>query len=766
IPLPNAGVQPTRDDFLAAIGTPEIGAPRLQEMLESAFGRVASRDLKTGANSSEFCQDSLYCDNRRGVNYAWRSTYGKGAVDCDFGECPSTAERRSSPWLETRRQAQGGADTQDYLEVNADLEVLIGTEDKNDCPFGDPICDYPNGTDYDWYADVGINVTLEPVCVDGPNNSHSIRLAVREVELNIEDGNLLVGIAETAIDTLCQLWGHVSDSEACSLSGFLSGTLDDEIENALASETFLDDLDACPEPIVANISEHGGIELLVPPPENGTGRSMPSDQWVRWARVLAAPGASRDVFESNAGVGIANVSITTPVPTAVVNAITGADSPTQKQSMGRLNRAQAGICALLAQYEDDQDDDGEPETYFVCDPALDLNDVPLPPPSVSSVDAFSCDSSIPSGTNDDNDKACEMLSLLKSFVMQPEIYEHCVLYNAGDAPPDLALPTIWELFEDVVTTCEDSLPSIETLIPVPSIELEIETGRYPGSDTFAFVDFSEAGSVKISDHEEFSCRNRLNVVLDPDPEEYEKCTDLEGSAGFAGCPCKDVDVFKFEDILVDGGFPDGPGSFLSHPQGNGQFCHDEGSEVVCGRVEKASRNYPKCMECGVDTALGCSCETTSECQGFEDNLRCVGSASEEGWPGGGPGTCLPDPGTGDGREELEEMPWFCLDNCEAIDGYGGQAAAACYYRGVNGLQAQHGTCVQLVFSCLEGIEGVCEIENGHMCKDGGAGPDVCEPECVADSDCPALGFPANYVCDSEWFSPAHCVPPECHGPFL
>ncbi|MEL7305090.1 MAG: hypothetical protein AAGJ56_04585 [Myxococcota bacterium] len=763
LPLPNAGVEPTRDDFIAAVGAPEIEANDLQAMLESAFGRVIARDIKEGANSDDACTGKTYCDNARGFRYAWRQTHHDSSPNCDFGDCPSAAERRSSPWVETRRLEQGGPDDQDFLQVSADLEVIRGKADPSDCPFGDLVCGEPNGTKYSWWADADVTLTLEPVCVDGPGNTHSIRLEARDVAIAIEDGNLLVDLGEPLVDALCGLWGWVSNGDSCSFVGLFSGSVEDDIKNALTKQTFIDDLENCPEPVVAELDADGGLKLAIDTPQNSTGREMASDQWVRWARIGAEPGAAQSSFEMASGTHVAATTITNPLDNAVVQAITGADAPTEKQSMARLDGAQAGICALLATYEADLDDDGADEEYFVCDPDIDLDVVALPPPRVTAAVAFSCDSTIPQGADADNDAACEELAQLKAFVMQPEIYDRCVLYNADGNPPDLALPVIWEQFEEVLATCADALPPVETLIPVPSVELVIANGRKPASDTFAFVDFSEAGSVKESDHDEFSCRNRLNLVLTPDPETYDECPDPDSpsSQGFAGCPCADLDD---SDFMAEGGFPDGPGSYLANgSNGPGQYCRDDGSEVVCGRVEKPSRSYPKCMECGVDTALGCSCEVTSDCQGFEDNLRCVGSASEEGWLGGGAGTCLPDPGTHDGREAIEEMPWFCLDNCGAIDGYAG-TVGGCYYRRTGPLVTQHATCINPLFTCLDTVAGVCEIEEGMMCKDGGDGPDVCEQECLFDSDCQELGFPAHYVCDSATYAPAHCVPPDCLNP--
>ena len=90
----------------------------------------------------------------------------------------------------------------------------------------------------------------------------------------------------------------------------------------------------------------------------------------------------------------------------------------------------------------------------------------------------------------------------------------------------------------------------------------------------------------------------------PPPPEYPDCLDPEDENqwGALGCPCKDVDIFAFADITLDGGAPDGEGSYLA--TGSGQFC--TGLDVVCSTIfgpdpNSTDDDFPLCRGCGNDS---------------------------------------------------------------------------------------------------------------------------------------------------------------------
>ena len=109
------------------------------------------------------------------------------------------------------------------------------------------------------------------------------------------------------------------------------------------------------------------------------------------------------------------------------------------------------------------------------------------------------------------------------------------------------------------------------------------------------------------------------------------------------------------------------------------------------------------------------------------------------------------------------MPWFCLDNCDAIDNYQ-DGVTGCIFEQLEGeLEFAHGTCVDFLCSCEVdnvNLPGVCE-QAGMRCNV----ENQCLPECEFSSDCAAIGFPSWYECDTAGgYTPGHCVPPGCAGP--
>ena len=252
----------------------------------------------------------------------------------------------------------------------------------------------------------------------------------------------------------------------------------------------------------------------------------------------------------------------------------------------------------------------------------------------------------------------------------------------------------------------------------------------------------------------------------PPPDAYDTCPDPNDPLlfGYPGCPCADVDIVKFEDTANEGGYPDGSGSYLVHglTYGPGQYCTSatDGTDAVCGTTVINGVSYPVCQVCGVDTMLGCACQNHNECTTLEASdgpLRCWG-LQDDGWGPSPGGICLPDDGTPAGRERLSEMPWFCVDNCEAL-APGQGWPMACVFDQSPDLDFPHGECVDLI-GCGGLLPGECEA-SGRRCDQQA---DACVDECVFDSDCTKWGFPPHYVCNAQFGSPGRCVPPACANP--
>ncbi len=251
----------------------------------------------------------------------------------------------------------------------------------------------------------------------------------------------------------------------------------------------------------------------------------------------------------------------------------------------------------------------------------------------------------------------------------------------------------------------------------------------------------------------------------PPPDPYPTCPDPNDPLlfGYPGCPCADVSIVKFEDTASEGGYPDGSGSYLAHglTHGPGQYCTSatDGTDAVCGTTVIDGVSYPVCKVCGVDTMLGCQCQSHDECHLPNDPdgpLLCWGLA-EDGWAPSSGGICLPDDGTAAGRERVSEMPWMCVDNCDAL-APGQSWPMACIFDQTV-LDFPHGECVDLI-GCDGLLPGECEA-SGRRCDQQ---TDTCVDECVFDADCTKWGFPPHYVCNAQFGSPGRCVPPVCANP--
>ena len=255
-----------------------------------------------------------------------------------------------------------------------------------------------------------------------------------------------------------------------------------------------------------------------------------------------------------------------------------------------------------------------------------------------------------------------------------------------------------------------------------------------------------------------SGRDLANPACQPvvdDPPSYPDCPDPKDpqSFGLEGCPCADVSVFSFWDAAEDGGYADGAGSFLQGGE-KGQYCTEPG--VVCDTLTKNGKKYPICRSCDDQAEIGCPCGSNDDCASG-DNLYCAGSTAPGQYNPEGAGKCLPMD-----TEAVTNLPWFCLDNCAALDPYGTNGAACIY----NQIDPSFGpaTCVSLLGACDGGMPGQCEA-TGRVCKLDEDEDDVCVEECSESNwDCQALGFPDDFVCDALGdleFTPGHCVPAGC-----
>ncbi len=274
----------------------------------------------------------------------------------------------------------------------------------------------------------------------------------------------------------------------------------------------------------------------------------------------------------------------------------------------------------------------------------------------------------------------------------------------------------------------------------------------------------------------------------PPPEDvYTGCLTPDEPSGEPGCPCAEVmEPFSAADLLLPGFAADGQGSFLETTSGRGQYCKDEElgttHPFVCGvKTVKTAFDFPICKECGVETAFGCPCDATTECQGFPDGLPlvCWGSTAtqadpDEPYGGWGPttteksGTCLPDPALE--PEAFEDLEWFCKDNCASLgNALGIEEQFKCVFNQLAvdfEISGGNAHCVDV--SGCNAPAGACE-EQGGLCDSTGT-----ESECVAECDpltntaqgnpdCIAHGFPAWYLCDV-FGSQGYCVPGECVPP--
>ncbi|WP_437596111.1 hypothetical protein WMF28_26365 [Sorangium sp. So ce590] len=734
----------------------EFSARDLSHLIEGMFGRVLAAQAKG-------CANGLYCDNDRGLQGFWADTHGNGGqVDCDFGGCAPLSERSPSPWLEIK-----GSSDRKRLLIDADLQVANGTFDPGDCD-GVGLGNGPDhcGTLYTSLGDFSLQIELAFACEEvGKKNGkekYAIVVSPTSVDVGIEGG--LLNVVDWVYAFGCSFVG-----KDCSVEELFKSRLAHDINKAISGQQLTQDLDACPAgDALVDVAPDGAVAInlagtaacdegaeclghrVIAPGGFDLGaapfRSAPAALLARlsFGQPLSAPSIDViDAVKTAAGLQLSEIDWSAPLD---LSQALGALDPDQKIPMAQLDEVMPMLCAMMSQ----------------CDADLDFAALTVPPPIVDDPSILlACDEGV-----DPSSEACQVKAALLAFITQEEIFSKCVVPRTPNVDDDLRV-VLW--LQDVATdlpACEEKLKPIETYIALPYIGLELTNGRLSTTDGFAFVDLQHAENVAAGVRDEYACRHRPQEALIPNPYEYGGCPDPENPAyfGTVGCPCADVDVVQAEDAAFDGGYADGAGSHVKNGlYGLGQYCDDgtaatPGNQVVCGKVTRQGKDYPVCQECGEDTNLGCPCQLDSDCVGLGESLSCWGS-EQSGWGPSVGGKCLPDPGNSAGREAVSEMPWFCVDNCDAIDTYA-NGLTACVYNQLGGFSFSHGTCVNFLGSCeVEGVNlpGVCEEAGGYCDAE-----DQCVSECIEDADCSGKGFPDWYKCDfSAGYEKGHCVPPGC-----
>ena len=719
--------------------TIKVAAPQVASLLEGMIGRALAARRKG-------CVNSLYCDDVRGKQIFWAAS-----PDCDFGGCPLTTARKPSPWLELR-----GTDDGTMLQLDIDLDVRKGTADLTDCDgLGSPDC----GTEYADRGRFSARVDLAFTCAETGDGKFSIAVSAPSVDIQPETG-LIADFPGIAADKIAKEFdAGLFDTElarnlpACPSGQPVVVTADGGITIQLDGSVECDEGVSC---IQHRVYTGGGAYRA----EGAPARRAPATRAAAIAPWTAAPPSGSEIvaaMEAQHGVPFDDIPIT-----ATHTALLGETDDDAKIPMSTLDAAVPLLCAMAK----------------ACTADIDFAGITVPPPLENIEKITECDDP----TGDPDSDACQAYLQMRAFVQQPAVLDGCIqpvfdtLCEGEEPDPecagdyedndkyDQAMKT-WLLAVGLNhADCKDKAKPLEAYIPIPFIDLTIRTGRENVTNGFAFVDLQEPENVMPSEYAEYECRHRPDQGLIPDPYEYPRCS---GQPGDLGCECKDIDIFKAEDVLADLGFADGAGSHLAHGvNGTGQACDDSTSSsdapVVCGSLESGGHPWPVCMECGVDTNIGCPCEVDADCGGVEADLSCSGS-EDKGWGRSGGGTCLPDPDVGDNKERLTEMPWFCMDNCDSIDS-SDDGMTACVYNQLAGFDFAHGTCVDFLGSCevedIGSLPGQCEEQGMHCFVED----DQCRPECEKSEDCGALGFPDWFACDMDGV--AKCVPSFCAGPAL
>lgn len=694
IPDPVPGLAPAVLEFSGA---------ELAEQFEGLLGRELARFAKEGD-----CEGKTYCGNLF-FGAHWSGTYGLPIPDCDFGACPAVGARKPSPFVEV-----SPGNSPNTLRVSADLEVVLGVPDLLDCPFGPPCApNTPKGQTFATLASAGFQLDYELQCLE-------------------DGGAFVVRLERTGLSV---------DLEGLPFIDLFEGRarrlVDDLLADA-ASQNLPFTFSACPQvQDLVTVGADGGLTFAARPYPPGS-KWMFSTVPVRYARWAVVPPAvaPRTAIQNQFGAHVANIPWTGTLASAVPDTISGPINPNEKRTFAQVQEAMATIAALQA----------------LC-PAINFDLLKMPPFDLDPAQAILCSSA---GVGPLNNSRCNDLGKMKAFLLQKEISLKCI--PAGPRT-NASMAAIYQTVLDAIAVAQGvDLPPLEQQLPILGLKIDVKTGRQGAKDNFAFVDFSDPAEVPAAVRQKVGCRNRSKKSLVPNPYEYPGCADPDDPqlAGTPGCPCAPVDIFTTEEVADDGGFPDGVGSYPpANFNGPGLYCDDglatiPGNEMVCGAITQGNGTFPVCVECGVTTKTGCACSEDADCQGHEEGLMCWGA--DDVWPGqSGGGKCLPAPVGKDGREALEEMPWFCLDNCVSLGIFQDWNVPGCLFR-QSGPAWPHGTCVDL------SPDGPC-MPGECQDSEGECGVQHCV-ECTVHTDCPVLGFPDDYACDSG----GHCVPPECAGP--
>jgi hypothetical protein len=723
----------------------EFDSDQVARLLEGLVGRTLAADHKG-------CVNDLYCSDKRD-----RLAYWSDNPDCDFGACPATTARLPSPWLEIRGSRDGK-----LLRVDVDLDLLNGKTDVGDCDgVGGGIGADDCGTKYTDEGRFSLEIDLEFQCIQSGQDKFSITAGPRDVRVVTEQG---------VINWLFpEIWER---------------KIGEKFDESVLVNELAKNLDACPIGPPVLVAPNGALTVVL-------SNTMQCDEGAACIgrRMLTGGGSFKASAAPSRIVPAARAAAISPwffgnytgtqildameayhgvafssIPATAVHL--GADlmgvelDPDAKIPMATLDAAVPMLCSMASS----------------CSPHLQFSDITIPPPFDSTASPLDC----PDPEANPDSEACQAYVQMRAFVQQPAILDACIVpvldricefASEAYCDPSYVEPdkydkaiAMWLVEVQLgLDQCKENTKPIEEYIPVPFVELEIRTGRLDATDGFSFVDLQKAENVDSGDLEEFGCRHRPDQALIPDPYEYPNCT---GNPGDLGCACKDIALFSAEDAASDGGFPDGAGSYLAHGLvGTGQFCDDASAlgsgPVVCARIEQNGGSFPVCTECGVGTRVGCPCVVNADCTGVEPDLACFGSSADQGWAANAGGTCLPDPDVGNNKEKLSEMPWFCLDNCDAIDHHD-NGVTACVFNQLPNLSFAHGTCVDFMASCKVDdvtMPGLCE-EQGKHCFIADS-ENQCLPECETHADCPALGFPDWYACDMD--GTPKCVPTFCAG---
>lgn len=697
-----------------------IPGDEVARLIEGIIGVETAAYNKGEANAT-------YHDNRRGVTvFPARETN----VDCDFGGCPATSARSSSPWVELRKTEDGS------IAVDIDLEFLNNTYDPGDC-LNNPETGWDCGNLDTSLGHGSLGFEVDVVCAEMDDESYAVQVTVTEPTFEPEGGIMkytqeLCGFAASFLGGAVvgvignETWCEAKAAELDPVNIFAEKLGDSFSQNLLRN------LDSCPDIV---IGDDGTISF-------GTQDTIScTDPECLGQPARVAPDVTFDYDATRATVQVDRfVDLLKDVAPPPQEPLAG-----KEFSVKTIDQGMGALCALQATC------DVAAMDFAALDFALlaeILQDLPQGDPP---------------DTQDLGDLVAwlgpDVYAALQEFANQMQIQDHCVAHDSGNVELDNA---VWLVAVWTAMTGEQcsNLPSFEALFPASLVEVRITSNGADVTDDYPFVDFSDPDRENWRALAGSACRHLYEQTYQPAPPSWQNCPDHDDPNYFGerGCPCADVDIFTLDDILEDGGRSDGAGSYRVHGQdGPGQFCDDDtatmGNEVVCGLSQT---HHAECQECGLDTNLGCSCFEDSDCEGLEPHLTCIGD-SGDGWSPGATGTCLPDAnGSNAALESLAEMPWFCLESCGALAASG---QMGCLYDQSETVALSHGQCVNVGAMADPQAWTTC-AESGMFWEDD----DVCAMECTSTADCSNRGFPEHFICDFEYgWSPGSCVPDGCQS---